>query len=206
MLLHQEVWVSIPEECRIIRRDLQHDARSTIKRGSHRAAQVMQSGVNLHTAGRIAEQADVRHNLKGPSSECIRLVGLVLLSQPPDSPPSPTGLLPWLPIIPNIPNILGLPNIPRFPNIPCLPDLPPFPPLPGLPGLPKLPRLPPFPGLPSLPVLPPLAPYQSGLMSVEMEKCLMKDGSKTMEKYFLQIFSSLAENVLHWTRSAVISF
>ena len=34
-------------------RDLQHSARSTVEHGSHRAVQVMQSDVNLHTAGKI---------------------------------------------------------------------------------------------------------------------------------------------------------
>ena len=34
-------------------RDLQHGARNTVKRGSDRAAHVMQSYVNSHTAGRI---------------------------------------------------------------------------------------------------------------------------------------------------------
>ncbi|WZZ44107.1 hypothetical protein YC2023_040366 [Brassica napus] len=34
-------------------RDLQHGARSTVKRGSDRAAQVVQLGVNPHTADRI---------------------------------------------------------------------------------------------------------------------------------------------------------
>ena len=36
-------------------RDLQHGARSTVKGGSDRTAQVMQSDVNLHNAGRIVD-------------------------------------------------------------------------------------------------------------------------------------------------------
>ncbi|KAL0812443.1 hypothetical protein Bca101_068886 [Brassica carinata] len=35
----------------MLTRDLQHGARSTVKHGSHRAAQVMQSDVNPHTIG-----------------------------------------------------------------------------------------------------------------------------------------------------------
>ena len=61
MLLRQKVWVSIPKECGIMRikekkmltRDLKHGARNTVKRGSHRTAQVMQSDVNPRTTGRI---------------------------------------------------------------------------------------------------------------------------------------------------------
>ncbi|CAN6890530.1 unnamed protein product [Brassica oleracea var. botrytis] len=37
----------------MLTRDLQHGARSTVKRGSHRTAQVMQSDVNPHTSGSI---------------------------------------------------------------------------------------------------------------------------------------------------------
>ena len=37
---------------RIIR-DLQHDARSTVKHGSYRTAQVMQSDMNSHMVGKI---------------------------------------------------------------------------------------------------------------------------------------------------------
>ncbi|KAG7633931.1 Prolamin-like domain [Arabidopsis suecica] len=70
---------------------------------------------------------------------------------------------------PNIPQIPGIPNIP-FPNIPGIP----IPNIPGLPG-------PPFESL---------LVSQSG----ELEKCLSKDGSKTNEKCFSQIFSSWAEN------------
>ncbi|WZZ25649.1 hypothetical protein YC2023_009050 [Brassica napus] len=44
-------------------RDLQHGARSTVKRGSHRAAQMMQSGVNPHTAGRIVG-CKINHRIK----------------------------------------------------------------------------------------------------------------------------------------------
>ena len=60
MLLHQEVLVSTPEKaefCKLrekrLTRDLQHGARSTVKRRSHKTAQMMQSGVNPHTTGRI---------------------------------------------------------------------------------------------------------------------------------------------------------
>lgn len=35
-------------------RDLQHGTKNTVKRGFHRAVQVMQSDVNPYTAGRIA--------------------------------------------------------------------------------------------------------------------------------------------------------
>lgn len=34
-------------------RDLQHDARSTVKSGSNRAAQLIQSDVNLHKTDKI---------------------------------------------------------------------------------------------------------------------------------------------------------
>ena len=60
MFIHQEVWVSIPENCGIVRikgkrltRDLQHGIMSTIKYGFHRVTQVMQLNVNFHTAGKI---------------------------------------------------------------------------------------------------------------------------------------------------------
>lgn len=60
MLLHREFWVSIPGEaglCKLnekrLTRNLQHGARSTVKHEFYRAAQVMQSCVNLFTAGRI---------------------------------------------------------------------------------------------------------------------------------------------------------
>ncbi|WZZ35494.1 hypothetical protein YC2023_018895 [Brassica napus] len=49
----------------MLTRDLQHGTRSTVKRGSHRTAQVMQSGVNPHTASRIV---GYRITLKEPSS------------------------------------------------------------------------------------------------------------------------------------------
>ena len=38
---------------KIFTRDLQHGGRSTVKRGSHRTAQVMLSVVNSYMAGRI---------------------------------------------------------------------------------------------------------------------------------------------------------
>ncbi|KAL0729357.1 hypothetical protein Bca4012_025450 [Brassica carinata] len=46
-------------------RDMQHDARSTVKQGSHWAAQVMQSGVNPHTAGwKVGKVEGSDHTLK----------------------------------------------------------------------------------------------------------------------------------------------
>ena len=40
---------------KILTRNLQHDTKSTVKRESDKTAQVMQSNVNFHTAGKIVE-------------------------------------------------------------------------------------------------------------------------------------------------------
>ena len=61
MLLHQEVWISIPEEDGIMQikerkrltRDLQHGTRSIVKRGSHKVVQMMHSGVNPRMTKKI---------------------------------------------------------------------------------------------------------------------------------------------------------
>ncbi|ESQ31018.1 hypothetical protein EUTSA_v10012327mg [Eutrema salsugineum] len=170
-----------------------------------------------------SELAAGHYHLKGSGHLTDSKVGWVCTTvTEQNAPPSPSGLLPGFPNIPGLPsiqelpNILGTPNIPGFPNIPgipnlpSLPDLPDFPRLPDLPGLPRLPdlpdlptlpRLPPLPGLPGLPglpsllSLPPLPPFQSVVFSqsLEMENCLTKDGSKTTEKCFSQIFSSWAK-------------
>ncbi|XP_024006339.1 collagen alpha-2(IV) chain isoform X2 [Eutrema salsugineum] len=136
-----------------------------------------------------SELAAGHYHLKGSGHLTDSKVGWVCTTvTEQNAPPSPSGLLPGFPNIPGLPsiqelpNILGTPNIPGFPNIPGIP----IPPLPGLPGLP---------GLPSLLSLPPLPPFQSVVFSqsLEMENCLTKDGSKTTEKCFSQIFSSWAK-------------
>ncbi|WZZ66418.1 hypothetical protein YC2023_077788 [Brassica napus] len=50
-------------------RDLQHGARNTVKHGSHRAALVMQSGVNSHTAGRIVD-CNISHSCNSIIIQC----------------------------------------------------------------------------------------------------------------------------------------
>ncbi|WZY94402.1 hypothetical protein YC2023_066731 [Brassica napus] len=79
MFIHQEVWVSIPENCGIMRikgkrltRDLQHGIMSTIKYGFHRVTQVMQLNVNFHTAEKNNTQDHTPFSNE-PSSERRKL-------------------------------------------------------------------------------------------------------------------------------------
>ena len=58
--LHQEIWISIHREDELyskigknIYKNLQYGARCTVRIGSHRTGQSVQSDMNLHKAGKL---------------------------------------------------------------------------------------------------------------------------------------------------------